>query len=221
MRTGAPLARQPRRAFTGRNPALDLTSLGWNSHFSDVFSRFAGDGMVAGRVVSDQRHIYTIQCAEGELAAEVSGRFRMEAGRKIDFPVVGDWVAAAARPAEGKATIHAVLPRASLLSRRSPGEKTEEQPVAANLDSAFIITSLDWDFNVRRIERYLTLAWANGIQPVVGFIAVQARRDLSERVETQNGGNQHDEQNPAPFGGFVPWALGQGGVPSSLQAAWR
>ena len=78
---------------------MDLTSFGWNGHFSDLFSRLAGDGMVAARVTSDQRHIYAVMSAEGELAAEVSGRFRLEAVRKSDFPVVGDWVAVASRPA--------------------------------------------------------------------------------------------------------------------------
>jgi ribosome biogenesis GTPase len=152
---------------------LDLNTLGWNSHFSHEFDLIAGSksgngrALAAGRVCADSRHIYTILTEAGELSAEVSGKFRAEAGVKADFPVVGDWVAAALRSEEGKAVIHAVLPRMNSFSRRSAGYKTEEQVIAANIDTAFIVTAADGDFNPRRVERYLTLAWNSGAEPVV------------------------------------------------------
>jgi ribosome biogenesis GTPase len=146
---------------------MDLNSLGWNAQYSHEFERFALQGLSPARVWSDQRHIYTIICEQGELAAEVSGKFRLEAGAKGDFPVVGDWVAVALRYEEGAATIHAVLPRAGLISRRSPGEKTEQQVVAANVDTVVIVSGLDHDFNIRRLERYLVLAWNSGAVPVI------------------------------------------------------
>jgi ribosome biogenesis GTPase len=164
---------------------LDLNTLGWNSHFSSKFDIVTGfkphadRGLVPGRVSTDSRHIYTIITEKGELTAEVSGRFRADADAKAAFPVVGDWVAAAARPEEGKATIHAVLPRVNSFSRRSAGSKTEEQVVAANIDTVFIVTGADGDFNPRRVERFLTLAWNSGAEPVL----VLNKIDLAEHPE--------------------------------------
>jgi ribosome biogenesis GTPase len=83
------------------------------------------------------------------------------------LPAVGDWVALEVRPGEGRATIHAVLPRRSRFSRKVPGSVTEEQVVAANVDSVFLIAGLDGDFNPRRLERALVLAWESGARPVV------------------------------------------------------
>jgi ribosome biogenesis GTPase len=92
---------------------------------------------------------------------------------------VGDWVAIAARPEEGAATIHAVLPRKSRFSRKAVGGRTEEQMLAANVDTVLLVSGLDDDFNVRRIERYLTLAWEGGANPVI----VLNKADLCEDIE--------------------------------------
>jgi ribosome biogenesis GTPase len=159
---------------------MDLNALGWNAHFSREFGGFANRGLLPARVSSDQRHLYTIICEHGELIAEVSGKFRLEAAR-ADFPVVGDWVAVAPRYEEGAATIHAVLPRASLISRRSPGEKTEQQVVAANVDTVVIVSGLDHDFNIRRLERYLILAWNSGAIPVIVLNKADICEEPAER----------------------------------------
>ena len=103
----------------------------------------------------------------GELRATISGRFRHEHPVHTEWPAVGDWAAVAPRPDEGTATIHAVLPRRSSFSRKAAGERTEEQVVSANVDIVLLVTSLDGDFNVRRIERYLTVAWDSGARPVI------------------------------------------------------
>jgi len=164
---------------------LDLNTIGWNSHFSNEFDLIKGSkhlegrDLIPGRVSADSRHIYAIVTEAGELTAEVSGKFRSGAGAKADFPVVGDWVAAAPLPGEGKAIIHAVLPRVNSFSRRSAGFKTEEQVVAANIDTVFIVTAADGDFNPRRVERYLTLAWNSGAEPVV----VLNKTDAIDRPE--------------------------------------
>jgi ribosome biogenesis GTPase len=86
---------------------------------------------------------------------------------RSDLPAVGDWVATRVWPEEGKATIHAVLPRKSVFSRKVAHSRTEQQVVAANVDTVFLVSGLDRDFNVRRIERYLTLAWESGATPVI------------------------------------------------------
>jgi ribosome biogenesis GTPase / thiamine phosphate phosphatase len=163
---------------------LDLESLGWNGRFASLFTSINHDGLEPARVASSQRDLSTVICAQGELLAEMSGRFRLEAADGTGYPVVGDWVAVAPRPADGRATIHALLPRGSCFVRRaavnSPSRhaRASEQVVAANIDLAVIVMGLDRDFNPRRLERYLTLAWASGAQPLV----VLNKADLCDDV---------------------------------------
>ena len=114
-----------------------------------------------------QRGAYHLATPAGEMTAQLSGRFAHEA-LEGDYPVAGDWVAAALRPDEGSATIHAVLPRRSAFTRKAagPGRPTG-QVVAANVEMAFLVTSLNADLNARRVERYLATAWESGAAPVV------------------------------------------------------
>jgi ribosome biogenesis GTPase len=160
---------------------LDITALGWNSRLSSSFGSLGSpEDLVPARVVVGQRELCTVLCSHGELLAEVSGRYRREANDQSDYPVVGDWVAVSPRPSDGRATIHALLPRSGAFVRRAAGqEKAQEQVVAANVDTALIVMGLDHDFNVRRLERYLTLAWGSGVQPVV----VLNKADLCPRIE--------------------------------------
>ena len=161
---------------------MDLHTLGWNGRLAKESESYAEAGLIPGRICADQRHHYAVLCEAGEYEAEVSGRFRAEAERKGDFPVVGDWVLLDLLPLEAKAIIKVLLPRASSFSRRSAGEKTEEQVVAANIDTAFIVTAADGDFNPRRVERYLALAWNSGAQPVVVINKVDLVNDPEELV---------------------------------------
>jgi ribosome biogenesis GTPase / thiamine phosphate phosphatase len=169
---------------------LELQSLGWNSRFASSFEQFAGNGIVPARVIAGQRELCTVVSEQGEFLAEVSGRYRLVAEEKSDFPVVGDWVAVT--PRQERATIHGLLPRSSAFVRKavkgSPSWHTrmEGQVVAANIDTALIVMGLDRDFNVRRLERYLTLAWASGVQPVVVLNNADLCGELAERLaETQ------------------------------------
>jgi ribosome biogenesis GTPase len=115
---------------------------------------------------------------EGEALGEVSGRLRHEAVGPQDFPVVGDWVVASPRDGGERATIHAVLPRRGRLTRKVAGENTEEQVLVANLDTLFLVAGLDGDFNPRRLERALVLAWDSGAEPVL----VLSKADLCDDV---------------------------------------
>ena len=103
----------------------------------------------------------------GKLRAEVSGRFRFKACSRESFPAVGDWVALRPLPGENRAIIEAVLPRKSQFIRKAAGKQTEAQVVGANMDWVFVMMSLNQDFNARRLERYLVLAWESGASPVV------------------------------------------------------
>jgi ribosome biogenesis GTPase len=143
-----------------------LSQYGWNERFAEAFAEHAGEGRIPGRVVLEHTHIYRVGTAEGELLARVSGRLRHRAAARPDFPAVGDWVVV--EPvADSDARIHAVLPRVSRFSRRAAGDATEEQIVAANIDVVFLVGGLDRDFNPRRIERYLVVAWESGATPVI------------------------------------------------------
>jgi ribosome biogenesis GTPase / thiamine phosphate phosphatase len=143
-----------------------LEKYGWNDRFASSFAETAAPGRIPGRIVLEHTHIYRVATEDGETLARVSGRLRHRAEERSDFPAVGDWVVIE-RVADGDARIHAVLPRFSRFSRRAAGDVTEEQVVAANIDIVFLVGGLDRDFNPRRLERYLVVAWESGARPVV------------------------------------------------------
>jgi len=155
---------------------------GWSDALQHQFEPHAAQGLIPGRVIVQQRGLYRLVTDQGELAAEVSGRFAHQAA-EAGFPVAGDWVACAARPGEGAATIHALLPRSSLFLRRiaGPGAHTG-QAVAANVDLALLTASLNADLNPRRLERYLATAWESGARPLVILTKADLCADLAARV---------------------------------------
>jgi len=154
---------------------MNISDLGWNDFFRQNFEAFESDDMIPARVCREYKNIYHVVSEAGELTAEVSGRFRHEALSRADFPAVGDWVAITPRSGETRATIHKRLPRQSGFSRKAvlsggnpdSGGKTDEQVLAANVDTVFLVSGLDGNYNIRRIERYLTVAWDSGAAPVV------------------------------------------------------
>jgi ribosome biogenesis GTPase / thiamine phosphate phosphatase len=146
---------------------MDLESVGWTPARAAEFAPHAAAGLVPGRVSLEHTHIYRVLIADGEVLARVAGRLRHQAATRADFPAVGDWVAIERPPQGGDARIRAVLPRTSRFSRRAAGDPAEEQVVAANIDTVFLVGGLDGDFNPRRIERYLLVAWDSGAAPVV------------------------------------------------------
>jgi ribosome biogenesis GTPase / thiamine phosphate phosphatase len=143
-----------------------LEKYGWNDRFAAAFAEIAAAGRIPARVVLEHTHIYRVAIEDGETLARVSGRLRHRAGIRSEFPAVGDWVALEL-VADGDARIHALLPRVSRFSRRAAGDATEEQVVAANIDVVFLVGGLDRDFNPRRLERYLVVAWESGATPVI------------------------------------------------------
>jgi ribosome biogenesis GTPase len=157
---------------------LDLESLGWNTSFADAFRPFERDGLAPARVAVQHRGEYVVYTQHGELRAEVTGRLRNDDNQ----PAVGDWVAVALRQDEARATIHAVLPRHSAFTRKVAWAETKPQVVAANVDIVFVVCGLDANYNVRRIERYLTLAWESGAQPIVLLTKADLCDDVDARV---------------------------------------
>jgi ribosome biogenesis GTPase / thiamine phosphate phosphatase len=146
---------------------MQLTDLGWSSFFESNFEEFRDNYYSPMRIVRVNRGNYIACNDTGEFMCEVTGKFNFRTDDKGSFPTVGDWVAASIIPNEQKAMIHAVLPRKSAISRKVAGHMSDEQIIAANIDMVFIVTGLDQNFNVRRIERYLSLAWESRAVPVV------------------------------------------------------
>jgi len=148
---------------------VELAELGWDTFLAESFeAAAAGAGCVPARVIREERGLYLLLAALGELSAQVSGAFAHGAESTADYPAVGDWVVCAPVAGARTATILAVLPRKSCFRRKEPGARAEEQVVAANVDTVFVVSGLDGgrNFNVRRIERYLVLCRDSGAAPV-------------------------------------------------------
>lgn len=160
---------------------MNKYELGWNDQLEQAFDSYKEQGFSIGRVALEHKRMYRVFTEDGELLAEVSGKFRFEASERVDYPAVGDWVVISPRVDEGKATIHTVLPRFSKFSRKIAGATTEEQIVATNVDTVFLVNSLNNDFNVRRIERYLLMAWESGANPVI----ILSKADLCTDTESK------------------------------------
>jgi ribosome biogenesis GTPase len=158
---------------------MDLGDFGWDDAYEAAFKPQAAAGLLPARVIKQQRDLSTLVAAGGEVEAGVSGRFRHLAAGPAGFPAVGDWVAIA-RQGPGRAVVHAVLPRRSAFVRKMAGEVVEAQVAAANVDTVFLVSGLDGDFNLRRIERYLTTAWTSGSSPVVVLNKSDLRNDLPD-----------------------------------------
>lgn len=158
---------------------MNLEELGWNVFFEQPYDAYRQFGWIPARVSSEQKNFYQIYSENGESLAELSGKMFYAAESRSDLPVVGDWVVIAPQPEGSPAIIHALLPRRTSFSRKAAGNVTEEQVIAANVDTAFIVSGLDRDFNLRRIERYLTLVYNSGTNPAV----VLNKADLCDDVE--------------------------------------
>jgi ribosome biogenesis GTPase / thiamine phosphate phosphatase len=145
---------------------LSLDQLGWSAAFAADHAPHAAVGREPARIMAEDRGSYVVRTADGEQRAAITGRFRHEAGGDPSaFPAVGDWVAIDGGPDDG--AIHAVLPRRTSIVRQAPGNRTAAQVVGANVDVVFIVISLNLDLNMRRLERYLAVAWESGAEPVV------------------------------------------------------
>jgi ribosome biogenesis GTPase len=167
--------------MTDRSP-ISLEDLGWDAAWAESLGPHSSAGFAAGRIIVQHRGGYALLAADGEYFGEVTGKLQFLARGPSDLPVVGDWVAASLRPAEGAATIHDILPRRTWFSRQSAGDRTEEQVLAANLDTVFIVSGLDRDHNPRRVERYLTLVTSGGAAPVIVLNKTDLAEDLDELV---------------------------------------
>lgn len=160
-------------------PASLIQSYGWSDSLTLAFAPHARAGHVPGRIIVQQRDGYQVVTDQGEMRAKVSGRLMHEA-REVGHPAVGDWVALSLNLMERTATIHAILPRHTAFVRRA-AHLRRPQVLGANIDVAFVVTSMNADLNPRRIERYLAAAWQSGARPVV----VLTKSDLCDDPQGQ------------------------------------
>jgi len=149
--------------------SMKLEVLGWSPFFQEHFQKISLPNSIPARVISVSKNSFQLYSEYGVLTAGIAGKMRHYIEAENNYPAVGDWVVAKPLVAEKKGIILAVLPRKSKFSRKVAGERTAEQIVSANVDTIFIVSGLDGgrSFNLRRIERYLTLAWSSGAIPVI------------------------------------------------------
>jgi ribosome biogenesis GTPase len=162
--------------------SMNLSDLGWDAGFAEAFAPFEAEGFEPARVAARHRTGFELLSPAGPSFGELSGRLHHQIRSAADMPVVGDWVAASGLASEGSASIHDLLPRRTRFSRKVAGERSEEQVLAANLDRVFVVSGLDRDFNLRRLERFLVLAAAGGIEPVVVLNKIDLADDLPARL---------------------------------------
>ena len=143
-----------------------LARLGWNPFFEGQRLQLGRSDLAFARVIEAQRGLVRV-AGEFEGFAEPSGRFWHENVEAADFPAVGDWVGVRAADGDTRGVIHARLERLSTVSRNGTSSAPAEQVLAANVDTIFIVTALTAEFNVRRLERYLTVVWNAGALPVI------------------------------------------------------
>jgi len=156
-------------------PALD--ALGWNAELASAFEQLQDDNLLPARIAAQHRGEFVLLSEEGELRARAAGRlfYNHEVGGQL--PAVGDWVAVTP-----PTTIASILPRRSAFIRKNAGHDSTEQVLAANVDEAFLLAGLDDDFSLRRLERYITIAWESGAQPIVVLTKADLSLDVADAV---------------------------------------
>ena len=145
---------------------MNLEDLGYSEELENYRKDQGLISLGVARVISEHRERYVVKTAEDEYEAEVIGNLRFSAQKRSDFPAVGDWVAISEYD-EKKVLIHAVFPRRGSIERRSAGKQDEIQIIATNIDFALIVQAVDRDFNINRLQRYLTICNTAGVEPIV------------------------------------------------------
>jgi len=160
---------------------MTIEDLGYNSELEKYRKELKLDSFEMGRVISEHKDRYVVKTKNTEYDAELIGNLRFTAESKYDLPAVGDWVAISEYD-ENKALIHSVYPRHSILERKAVGKLSERQIIATNIDFALIVQSVNRDFNINRLERYLTICYSSKIEPMV----VLSKIDLIETSELEH-----------------------------------
>jgi ribosome biogenesis GTPase len=154
---------------------MTLQDLGYTDSFEKIRIEKNLEDFEIGRLIAEHKERYIVKSAKGEFEAEITGNLRYSAKSREDFPAVGDWVALINYDPDF-AIIHSVLPRLSVLSRQAVGKFGERQIIATNIDFALLVQAVDRDFNINRLERYLTICYSSNVSPII----VLTKTDLIE-----------------------------------------
>jgi len=164
----------------------NIEKLGLDNWYKDKIDSSKTDSFKIARVISVSKNSFIVSNGTKDIYAELTGKFLFNSESSLDLPAVGDWVYAQLFDDDSLAIIHDILPRKSLLKRKTPGKKIEHQLIAANIDTAIIMQSLDSNFNLRRLERYLVMINEGKITPAV-FLS---KSDLVSNEETEKKRNE-------------------------------
>lgn len=156
----------------------DLEELGITPEIRSFVNNNLPDGTHIARVIREHRERYAVSDGANEYDAEITGNMRYSAASRKDFPAVGDWVTITPYGPD-QAIINSILPRKSVLARQAVGKPGEIQIISANIDCAFIIQAVSNNFNLNRLERYLTICYSAGIEPIL----ILSKTDLASRDE--------------------------------------
>ncbi len=160
---------------------MELHFLGYTPELEIYRNKNGLQSFKVARVIAEHKERYIVRMTDKEYEAEILGNLRYTAQNRADFPAVGDWVAVMPYEAD-KVLIHALFPRKSVLERQTVGKTGEKQIIATNIDYAFIVQSVDRDFSINRIERYLTICYASNIEPII----VLNKTDLVNELDINN-----------------------------------
>jgi ribosome biogenesis GTPase len=160
---------------------MKLVKLGFDQWFKTHADTIRQEGQGIARVSAVDRGSYLIRNEAREIPAELAGKFYFRVESSIELPCVGDWVTVQYYDDDAAAIIHGVFPRKTFLRRKHPGEKVDFQMIAANIDAAFIVQSCHFDFNVRRMDRYLVMAADGRVEPII----VLTKTDLISHAELE------------------------------------
>lgn len=168
------------------NTRITLEDVGYNDKFRQLRIENHLSDFEIGRVIAEHKERYIVSTENGEYEAEITGNLRFSANNRLDFPAVGDWVAITTYSSDSS-FIHKVLPRFSVITRQTVGQFGEIQIIAANIDYALLIQAVDRDFNINRLERYLTICYSSKVKPIIvltktDLIDKQKLADIKESI---------------------------------------
>lgn len=167
-----------------------LQELGLTPELAGFIRENVSPGSQIGRVIREHRERYAVSDGENEYEAEITGNMRYSAASRKDFPAVGDWVTMTPYGPD-QAIINSILPRKSILARQAVGKPGEIQIISANIDFAFIVQALSNNFNINRLERYLTICYTAGIEPIL----ILSKTDLVSREEIRDAVRALDKRD--------------------------
>ena len=168
---------------------MNLTNLGYNEKLEKYRIENMLRNFEIGRIIAEHKERYIVKTVNGEFESEITGNMRFTANNREDFPVVGDWVALQIYEPDF-ALIYQILPRNSIIRRQAVGQSSGIQIVATNIDFAFIVQAVDKDFNINRLERYLTICSSSGIKSIIvltkiDLITVDEKNEIIQVIHSR------------------------------------